>query len=107
MSTTENNGHGFTEEEVSEFREAFAMYDKNRSGTITTKQLGACFRSLGQNPTESEVQDYINDVDGADGNGKKYVLNRFYLKFLSRVCNVKYGDKSMCENLPEATNVLL
>lgn len=78
MSTSENS-HGFTEEEVSEFREAFAMYDKNRSGTITTKQLGACFRSLGQNPTESEVQDYINDVDGADGNGEMLLLLFFLM----------------------------
>lgn len=74
MTSTTDNNHGFTEEEVSEFREAFAMYDKNRSGTITTKQLGACFRSLGQNPTESEVQDYINDVDGADGNGNIFIF---------------------------------
>lgn len=73
MTTTENS-HGFTEEEVSEFHDAFTMYDKNRSGTITTKQLGAVFRSLGQNPTESEVQDYINDVDGADGNGEMLLL---------------------------------
>ena len=77
-----------TEEQVNEFQEAFALSDKDGDGTITTKQLGAIvftfaylnqplfllihhsgtvMRSLGQNPTEAELQDMINEVD-SDGN---------------------------------------
>ena len=37
-------------------------------GVITSKELGTVMRSLGQNPSESELQDMINEVD-ADNNG--------------------------------------
>ncbi len=37
-------------------------------GEITTKELGTVMRSLGQNPSESELQDMINEVD-SDNNG--------------------------------------
>jgi calmodulin len=57
-----------TEEQIAEFKEAFSLFDKDGDGTITTKELGTVMRSLGQNPTESELQDMINEVD-ADGNG--------------------------------------
>ena len=55
-----------TEEQIAEFQEAFSLFDKDGDGTITTKELGTVMRSLGQNPTEAELQDMINEVD-ADG----------------------------------------
>jgi hypothetical protein len=51
-----------------QFKEAFSLSDKDGDGTITTSALGTVMRSLGQNPTEAELQDMVNEVD-ADGNG--------------------------------------
>ena len=51
---------------ITEFKEAFSLFDKDGDGTVTTKELGTVMRSLGQNPTEAELQDMINEVD-ADG----------------------------------------
>ena len=56
----------FLDNSFSEFKEAFSLFDKDGDGTITTKELGTVMRSLGQNPTEAELQDMINEVD-ADG----------------------------------------
>ena len=44
------------------WQEAFSLFDKDGDGTITTKELGTVMRSLGQNPTEAELQDMINEV---------------------------------------------
>jgi len=33
-----------TDEQITEFKEAFALFDKDGDGTITTKELGALFR---------------------------------------------------------------
>jgi uncharacterized protein YneF (UPF0154 family) len=45
-----------------------SILTQNHTGQITTKELGTVMRSLGQNPSESELQDMINEVD-ADNNG--------------------------------------
>uniref|UniRef100_A0A8W8NU75 EF-hand domain-containing protein n=1 Tax=Magallana gigas TaxID=29159 RepID=A0A8W8NU75_MAGGI len=52
-----------TDEQIAEFKEAFSLFDKDGDGTITTSELGTVMRSLGQNPTEAELQDMINEVD--------------------------------------------
>ena len=52
-----------SEEQIGEFKEAFSLFDKDGDGCITTKELGTVMRSLGQNPTEAELQDMINEVD--------------------------------------------
>ena len=64
----EGMADSLTRAKIAEFKEAFSRFDKDGNGTITTKELGTVMRSLGQNPTEAELHDMINEVD-ADGNG--------------------------------------
>ena len=56
-----------TEEQIAEFKEAFSLFDKDGDGTITTKELGTVMRSLGQNPTEAELQGKFCFRSGMNG----------------------------------------
>ncbi len=44
------------------------MFDHEANGNIKTKELGMVMRSLGQNPSEAELMDTINEID-EDGKG--------------------------------------
>eukprot|EP00803_Ostreobium_quekettii_P006964 evm.model.scf_1970.2 EVM.evm.TU.scf_1970.2 scf_1970:22605-24176(-) len=57
-----------TEEQISEYKGAFALFDKDGDGAITIKELGQMMQSLGQTPTEGELQDMMREAD-ADGSG--------------------------------------
>ena len=50
------------EEQIAELKEAFNEFDGDRSGTISTKELGYAMRAMGFNPTENELVDLINEV---------------------------------------------
>ena len=57
-----------TEDQKLELSEAFKIFDRAGKGAITARELGNVMRSLGQDPTEAELNDMINEVD-LDGNG--------------------------------------
>uniref|UniRef100_A0A1I7WBV4 Calmodulin n=1 Tax=Heterorhabditis bacteriophora TaxID=37862 RepID=A0A1I7WBV4_HETBA len=49
-------------------RDDAAQQHKDGNGSISSKELGVAMRSLGQNPTEQELLDMVNEVD-IDGSG--------------------------------------
>ena len=57
-----------TPKQIADFREAFNVFDKDGDGRIAAKELGTVMRSLGQNLSEAEIQDMMNEVD-IGGNG--------------------------------------
>ena len=58
-----------TEEQKQEIREAFDLFDSDRSGYVDAEEIKVAMRALGVEPKDSEIQKMISEVD-ADGNGQ-------------------------------------
>ena len=87
-----------SEDKITEFKEAFEIFDKDKDGYITTKELGDIMKNLGQTPSEAELQDMINEVD-IDGNGT--IDFKEFLGLMAR----KMRDADTEEELIEAFKV--
>jgi Ca2+-binding EF-hand superfamily protein len=46
------------------YKEAFALFDKRGNGRVTLDSLGDLLRACGQNPTLSEIEDLEKNVGG-------------------------------------------
>lgn len=53
---------------IEELREAFALFDTDNDGCITSKELRTVMHALRIESTDQEIQDMINNVD-VDGSG--------------------------------------
>ena len=58
-----------TLEQIESVKKAFDMYDSNGEGAVSTKNLGAVMNTLGQNPTEDELEDMIRMIEDDDNIG--------------------------------------
>ena len=75
--------------------EAFSVFDKNGDGVISIDELGQILRSLGENPTEKELVNTINQVD-ADNSG-----TIDFSEFVSLMTK-KYLENDMEEDIRQA-----
>ena len=58
-----------TEQQKNEFKQAFELFDLNKNGKITHKELKKIMQGLGQDPTEVEIDELVKEID-ADGDGQ-------------------------------------
>lgn len=90
-----------TEVEISELKDAFALFDKNNDGFINFPELKDIVVSLGNNPSDSEIERMIHELD-ADGDGS--IDFPEFLIFMSKNFK-KRARRSVCEELKDAFNV--
>nr|GMD91580.1 calmodulin-like [Ipomoea batatas] len=86
-----------SDQQISEFREAFCLINKNSDGVITMEELGTVLHSLHEHPTMEEIQEMVNLVDD-DGDG---TLN--FQEFLNIMATKLKED--VAEELKEAFKV--
>ena len=58
-----------SDEVLASYKEAFSVFDKDGSGTVSTSELGEMMSALGQNLSAEELDAIIKEVD-ADGSGE-------------------------------------
>lgn len=46
-----------------EFKMAFSVFDKDGDGTISTGELADVLKNMGQNLTDEDLEEMINEVD--------------------------------------------
>ena len=52
----------FDSQASTNYKEAFALFDKRGNGRVTVDSLGDLLRACGQNPTLAEIQDLEKNV---------------------------------------------
>ena len=85
------------EDQMEEFKQAFALFDKDGNGHVDANELGQVLASLGQIPTEDELKRMISEVDG-DMNGTIE-----FAEFL-QMMKSKMSKKENEEEIQEAFN---
>ena len=58
-----NKGEVLTDILLAEIREIFSLFDKDSDGYVSTSELGTIVRGLNFNPSVTEVDEMIKDVD--------------------------------------------
>lgn len=56
---------------ITEIRECFDMFDIDQDGRISADEIATMTRALGQNPTDAEIIEMIDEVDK---DGKEHIL---------------------------------
>eukprot|EP00096_Caligus_rogercresseyi_P003628 TRINITY_DN1691_c0_g1_i1.p1 TRINITY_DN1691_c0_g1~~TRINITY_DN1691_c0_g1_i1.p1 ORF type:complete len:152 (+),score=62.39 TRINITY_DN1691_c0_g1_i1:194-649(+) len=77
----------FSEDQISDFQETFALYDNRGDGKIPVGTVGDVMRALGQNPTESEVKKLVIQ-ERAD----ERVSFEVFLPILQAICSRRSSD---------------
>ena len=54
------------ESQMSQYRDAFNLFDKNSDGKISTEEFATVIKSIGMNPSEKELEDMMQ-MAGSDG----------------------------------------
>ena len=80
------------------YQDAFFYFDTDKDGVITTKQLGPLLRQCGENPTEADIQDMVNEID-SDASG--YLQFPAFLNLMAK----KYSDNNAEDEIREAFRV--
>ncbi|CAH8555109.1 unnamed protein product [Heterobilharzia americana] len=87
--------HELTEDQKQEIREAFELFDTDKSGTIDVKELKVAMRALGFEPKKEEIRKLLSEFEC---DNKEFIEFSDFLKMMS----LKMQDKDAKEEMLKA-----
>ncbi|ONI06536.1 hypothetical protein PRUPE_5G066900 [Prunus persica] len=75
--------HELSDDQVEKLKQAFNNFDKDGNGTVTTDELSNVMTSIGQNPSEEELEEFIQQMGGDDGRVRFDQFLKFMAKFMN------------------------
>ncbi|KAM9982416.1 hypothetical protein ACTFIZ_006959 [Dictyostelium cf. discoideum] len=80
------------EEAQSEFKEGFALYDGNKDGKLEAAELANALRWLGQNPSQSEINEILREF----GSNNQMAVDGLF-NYLGRKVVDDFDEKEIIE----------
>jgi len=74
----------FSDEQLSEYKDFFSLFDKTGENRIAYYEVGECLRAFGENPTNAEVMKVLNNPSNDEMNSKMVTFDEF-LPMLAQV----------------------
>ena len=72
-----------SEERITELKAAFQIFDKDGDGLIDVKELETVLRNLGQNPSQEDLKQIINEIDLEENGAINF--NEFILLMIKKL----------------------
>ncbi|XP_070538781.1 calmodulin-alpha-like [Ptychodera flava] len=83
-----------TADQIQAYRDAFEQCDEDMDGYISVKDVGTLLKSLGQNPSEADLQQIKNEVE-VDKNGRLNFDD--FLQILADILSQEDGEEAIRE----------
>jgi len=93
-------GKNVSAEQIGEFKEVFQHFDTKNRGALEKHEFKACLQSLGQDPSEAELERLFSSLAGADG---KIHFDEFVNFMVSRSTE-SFGADAIIENMKILAN---
>jgi len=74
----------FSDEQLSEYKDFFSLFDKTGENRIAYYEVGECLRAFGENPTNAQVMKVLNNPSNDEMNSKMVTFDEF-LPMLAQV----------------------